>query len=99
MGEHLYILQSKGSGAIKVGRSSDPEQRLHQLQTGSATELRIILLARAFGLHEKRVHRELRKFRLKGEWFSELSIGSIPVDIWEHSLEWYRENPDWWKRL
>ena len=99
MGEHLYILQSKGSGAIKVGRSSDPEQRLQQLQTGSSNELRLILFARTFGRHEKRVHHDLRKFRLKGEWFSELSIGSIPIDIWEHTISWYQEDPDWWKRV
>jgi hypothetical protein len=97
MGAHLYILQAKGTGNVKVGRSDQPEQRLLQLQTGSAHALRLIVVAPNRGLHERRVHLELKRYRLKGEWFSEACLGSMPVDIWEQTLPWYRENPDWWK--
>lgn len=96
-GKHLYILQSARTGAVKVGRSDDPERRLGEVQVGSPYPLRLILVADGFGHHEKRVHKELWRYHTQGEWFSEMGLGSVPVDIWENTLPWYQENPNWWK--
>ena len=99
-GRHLYIIQSASTGAIKIGRSDNPEYRLGQLQTGSPYRLRLILEALGKGSQEKRVHRVMDRHRtryLSGEWFSEDGMGDIPDDIWEHALSWYLEDPDWWK--
>ena len=101
-GQHLYVIQSRTTGAIKVGRSDDPEKRLRQLQTGCPNTLKLILVAENLGIQEKRVHHELRRYKTRhdngGEWFSEEGIGSIPVDIWELAKPWFLEDPDWWKR-
>jgi hypothetical protein len=98
MGRHLYILQAKTTGFVKIGRSNDPEKRLLQLQTGCATPLKLILVAKERGNHEKELHRQLARYQTVGEWFKEECLGSIPVEIWEQTLEWYQENPDWWKQ-
>lgn len=95
---HLYILQAKVTGYVKVGRSEEPEKRLLQLQTGSSTPLRLILIATGQGAREKELHRQLKRYHVVGEWFKEECLGSVPVEIWEQTLAWYREDPDWWKR-
>lgn len=95
------MLQSKVTGALKIGRSDDPQRRLDQLQVGCPYTLKLILRADGMGHHERRVHDAMRRHRTRwagGEWFHEQGIGDIPVDIWEHALAWYQEDPDWWKR-
>ena len=101
-GKHLYIIQSKVTGAFKVGKSDDPERRLRQLQTGCPYLLRIILIMEESGNLEPRVHQYLKTYKTRfssgGEWFSESGLGEIPVQVWEHARAWYMEDPDWWKR-
>jgi hypothetical protein len=101
-GKHLYVIQSKVTGAVKIGRSDDPERRLRQLQTGCPYVLRIILVMADGGERETTVHQIMRRHRTRhtvgGEWFAESGIGEIPVDVWENAAPWYMEDPDWWKR-
>jgi len=100
-GKDLYIIQSRVTGAVKVGRSDDPERRLSQLQTGSAHTLKIILTLTDGGSLERSVHGCLRKYKtrnMSGEWFHEEALGSVPDPIWEKAHPWYMEDPDWWKR-
>lgn len=99
-GRHLYIIQSNRNGAIKIGRSDDPADRLKYLQTGSPYSFRLILVKREAGWEEPRVHQAMRRHRTRrnrGEWFKEDGMGDIPEDVWEHLMPWYLENPDWWK--
>lgn len=100
-GRHLYVFQAAVTGAVKVGRSDNPERRLNDLQVGCPYRLKIILVAPSQGHSERRVHEAMKHTRtrfINGEWFHEIGIGSIPDDIWEHTIPWYREDPDWWKR-
>lgn len=101
-GDHLYIMQMGRTGAIKVGRSGDPERRLTEIQTGAPYEVRLLLVVEDQGWREQHLHREMRKFRLrsqKGEWFSEGAIGYIPLDIYDKFTEQTVEmmNSEWWK--
>ena len=102
-GKHLYVIQSRGTGALKIGRSDDPERRLRQLQTGSPYSLRIILVLEEGGPRERDVHQIMRRHKTRnshgGEWFAESGLGDIPLEIWEHAQPWYMEDPDWWKRV
>lgn len=86
-GDHLYIAQQHTTGAFKVGRSSDPERRLAELQTGSPYLLRMILVVEGQGEREKRVHRALQGYHAqgvqKGEWFIEPGLSSLPTDLYE----------------
>jgi len=100
-GRHLYILQSRTTGAIKIGRSDEPETRLKQIQTGSSEVLKLILVKTNGGESEKRIHHAMARHRTRhvygGEWFAEHGMGDLPLDLWEHFRPWYLENPDWWK--
>ncbi len=101
-GRHLYIIQSRSTGAVKVGRSDDPERRIHQLQTGSPHELRLILTMPDGGRREPHVHKHMLGHETRhvngGEWFHESGLGDVPADVWTHAMPWYLEDPDWWRR-
>jgi len=70
----VYFIQSGKKGAIKIGKSNDPEDRLKTLQTGSPKTLYLIASIHckseqeAYTL-EKKIHNKLCKQRLNGEWF------------------------------
>jgi len=98
IGTHLYLIQAKTTGHVKIGRSDDPEKRLAQLQTGNPTALRLILVAHKKGDLEKHLHRLLGRYHAVGEWFREECLGSFPIEIWDQRFTWYQEDPDWWKR-
>jgi len=102
-GQHLYVMQMGRTGAIKVGRSSAPERRQKEIQTGCPYEVRLILVAKDQGYRESRLHQQMRRFRLrnqKGEWFSEGAIGYLPDDLYELMDEATVEmvNSDWWRK-
>jgi hypothetical protein len=86
-GAHLYIIQSHTTGAFKVGRSSDVEARLKQLQTGSPYTLRIILVLENQGHREREIHQLLRGYESQqadgGEWFIEPGLPSIGDNLYD----------------
>lgn len=86
-GQHLYIIQQHTTGAFKVGRSSDPDRRLRDLQVGSPYLLKVILVVEDMGWREHLIHQKLHGYRsqglTKGEWFIEPGLGSLPDDLYE----------------
>ena len=97
-GADLYILQSHGSGDIKVGRSSDVRRRMRQIQTGSPRRLRLILYAPGQGHREKEIHRLMfgRGTRAAGdgEWFEVGALAELPQRLYE-LLD--LDAQDWWQ--
>lgn len=97
-GAHLYIIQSGTTGAFKVGRSSDVQARLKQLQTGSPYTLRIILVLEGQGHRERELHHLLRGYESQqegGEWFIEPGLPSLGDDVYELLDDCALE--DWWR--
>ena len=97
---HLYIMQMALTGDVKIGRSSDPERRRAQLQTGCPHEIRILLVIQDGGSKEKDLHRLLahRSTRARGEWFSEDALSDLPLDVYERlnldEIDWWRPRPE-----
>lgn len=99
-GRDLYIVQMHTTGAFKVGRTSNLERRIGELQVGAPYPLRVLLHVPDEGHRERDVHWRLRHARTRshsGEWFHESGIGSIPDDLWERVPPELLEDPDWWK--
>ena len=75
-----YVYMIKADQFVKVGVAKNPEKRLEQMQTGSPYELEIIALlpfitrSMAFE-YENHLHRRLRRFHFRGEWFSIECLG------------------------
>jgi DNA-binding XRE family transcriptional regulator len=67
---HLYFIGADGVDFVKVGRSKNPEARLHQLRTGSPYKLRLLRIYEGAGVLEPYVLATLRDARTgEGEWF------------------------------
>ena len=83
---HLYIIQSDITGNFKIGRSNNPDKRLHQLQTGNPHKLRLILVLENQGHQEKLIHNSINQWvkkKSKGEWFEFNLMGYLPVNLVE----------------
>ena len=71
MANYVYVIQSGSDGAIKIGISKNPEQRLSQLQTSNPKELRILYAWQVEDatMLERHLHFVFAEYRLSGEWF------------------------------
>lgn len=61
-----YIIYSKATNLVKIGKSINPEKRKMSLQTASGQELEILLITK---ISENELHERFYKLRMKGEWF------------------------------
>lgn len=66
---YVYFIQGQCGGAIKVGYSTIPQDRLRTLQTGYPDTLKMLLLIPGNEKTEQTMHREFEASRLNGEWF------------------------------
>lgn len=66
----IYFIHDKQSGAVKIGYAADPQKRLAELQTGCPNGLELIRTLHGQRREEKEVHRRLKRFRHRGEWFA-----------------------------
>lgn len=99
-GRDLYIMQTAVTGDVKIGRSSDIDRRLAEIQTGCPHKVRVILRGEGLGHIEKDLHKRMRKFKTKrkgGEWFREECLGDLPDLVYELFSAEVLEDPDWWK--
>ena len=69
MKSYIYLIQEGLQGNIKIGISQNPNDRIKQLQTGSSTPLRTLLVKEGTQKDEEGLHKKFKKFQLKGEWF------------------------------
>ena len=67
---HLYIISSDG-GMVKIGRSNAPRQRIADLRTATGHRLTLVKVLRGRGHEETHVHQALRRWRRRGEWFTD----------------------------
>lgn len=65
----VYFVQAGAGGPIKIGVASNMSQRLCALQTGSPDLLSLLATLPGTTKDEMRLHRLLRSFRHRGEWF------------------------------
>jgi len=65
----VYFVQSRLGGPIKIGLTTEPKQRLKQLQNGSPIPLQILGALRGDAKVEAAIHERFRKLRLHDEWF------------------------------
>lgn len=74
MTNYIYVIASSETGPCKIGRSSDPDRRLKQLQTGHAVKLRVFyreeITDNLVSKMERIIHKAIGIKRMSGEWFS-----------------------------
>lgn len=65
----VYFIVNEARSAVKIGFSTDPESRLHQLEEGTIDDLKIIALFPGGRKEEALLHKKFAKFRIRREWF------------------------------
>ena len=77
----LYVITDGED--FKIGVAKDPEKRIRQLQTGNKKKLEFVLLEQKNNAHkvEHYLHGQLGKYRIKGEWFSGLTLRDIKIQL------------------
>lgn len=68
---HVYVIEGD-HGAVKVGHSVDPPQRLGTLQTGSPFNLRVVhslFVEKDASAVEASARATLSRWNIRGEWF------------------------------
>ena len=90
---HIYMLWNPELGSkapVKIGRTANPAQRMSQLEIGSPG----MFVAHFWKVNdavtvEEFIHQALDKYRIRGEWFSDVSIGRTPVHTLLNSISLY----------
>lgn len=71
---YIYFIRNTKTGSIKIGIAENPDARLRGLQVGNEHELFLehtIVVPKNRTKHwESCIHKELRTFLVRGEWFS-----------------------------
>lgn len=69
--KHVYLIQSLENSYYKIGISKHPKKRVKELQTGNASELRLVLTYQSEYANkiEKTLQRRYSHLRREGEWF------------------------------
>ena len=75
LGSHtssFRLVAIDNQGRFKIGISKDPEQRVKQLNTGNADELKLVYTKKApLGYQdEAAIHTKLKDFNIRSEWFN-----------------------------
>lgn len=66
---YIYFVLAEKSGAVKIGYSAKPLDRLAALATSHHEELKCIFTMRGTQQDEKALHKKFAEFRKRGEWF------------------------------
>lgn len=67
--KYTYFMRDRRSGLIKIGMSSDPDDRRARLSASGARDMEILLALRDGDL-EGCYHRHFADLRVEGEWFA-----------------------------
>lgn len=77
----IYLIESLGSGLVKMGFSFNVERRMKDLQTGSAYPLRFIGAFPGDQRTEKHIHKKYDEYWESGEWYK------LPFGLAERIIE------------
>ncbi len=82
---HVYVMQA--GGRIKIGYSCNPLKRVNAIQVGNADLVQLVrtkrcrTMTRAKNL-EKKLHKRLKRFHIRGEWFGPHVLDNLDVIDW-----------------
>lgn len=90
----IYIVAKEDHGQPwKLGRTTEPVQRLANLQSGSPVKLVYVKIVEAHLSLEASLHRQFARYRLHGEWFdlpedqAQLVLARLDGEPWVLSMD------------
>ncbi len=66
---YVYFVQEIGSGFVKIGRTNNPDVRVHHIQTHSAGKVDLLCVVPGGSRLEHTFHVAFACLRRRGEWF------------------------------
>ncbi|MCH8748685.1 GIY-YIG nuclease family protein, partial [Patescibacteria group bacterium] len=86
MSVYIYVFSENIDGPIKVGYTEDIPERLKGMQCGNSTELKFRFAVdcgcgETAQLIEEKIHKALRFYWMRGEWFSPQAFSYLKVII------------------
>lgn len=80
---YIYLVES--NGLFKVGKAISVEQRIRGLQTGSPYKVNLVCKFKSenYSEDERKIHKLLSEFSIRGEWFA------IPAKKIESLDQWF----------
>lgn len=66
----IYVVQRDRDDAIKIGWTSNPERRLHELRRDERCAVNLLAAFAGDKPVELKLHKRFKAFRIDGEWFS-----------------------------
>lgn len=66
---YVYFLLNKFDGAVKIGTTANPRQRLKALQCSHSQPLEILKVVEGGQELEAELHKKFADYRIVGEWF------------------------------
>lgn len=76
----IYFIKDYDNNYVKIGYSHDPQHRLRQLQTGSYSDLKILVVIPGTMVEEKALHKQFIDYRVRGEWYRYKGALEIYID-------------------
>jgi hypothetical protein len=86
---YLYVIM--GENVVKIGRATNPNERLRELQTGHHIPLKLVAAVPAHADLEAAVHKKFAHLKMSGEWFGltdalanfieRLQVGHNPIAL------------------
>jgi len=65
----IYFIQVQNNGPIKIGYAIQPEKRFGEIQTCNHEKLRLMSVIPGGYSLETKIHNDLQKYNIHGEWF------------------------------
>jgi hypothetical protein len=99
----LYVISNAANpdGPVKIGLSNAPERRLSQFQCASPVLLKIRHAAEVPATDvlrlEQAVHRQLGRYRIRGEWF-DLTVADAILEVTMAIITHANDEPPRWAR-
>lgn len=87
-GEVVYVLGTSDSNTVKIGRTTNLNQRLAAIQRMSPIPLSILWTHPGGSQLEANLHRHFKALRSHGEWFT---FGRDPVPL----IQWVVQDQSW----
>lgn len=68
---YVYFVHSPESARVKIGYTTDPDKRIHTLQTASPSALEPLAIITGTVADERELHRRFAHLRAHREWFTD----------------------------
>lgn len=83
----IYVIQGELGGPIKIGYSQDVAQRVKELQTGYPDDLKVLHMFPGNMDIEAKIHQDLKKYRMRGEWFKPDKYVMFRVQMYKKRMD------------